>query len=233
MALDVLWLLLVLLGGRLAWQGARLRGDEGVLGLSMICLGSGAALLRHALQDLMVAWVAPSLALVTLGGMLMAWFTQRVFRPHDKVARAAVVVCALLLLGGLYHQLYASELGGGNARQSPVLALSRAAVMGWAAIEALRFRRAYVKRAQLGLADPVIANRFLLFSIWTSTLALMPLVLLAVTLASGDSSEAYRARVMVPVGVAGAVCLVSIFLTFLPPAAYLRYIARRASSGTP
>lgn len=41
---------------------------------------------------------------------------------------------------------------------------ARAAGLGWAAFESARYLRMYRKRAAFGLADPVIANRFLLYS---------------------------------------------------------------------
>jgi hypothetical protein len=227
MGQDVLWVLIVALGLRLALQGLRLKTAETSLGMALVLLGLGAAILRRALDDTDPRLATVGLGVLTAGTAMVAWFTQRTFHPANRWANGATAACVLVLGAGLYHQLYACGLGTGAVRQSAALSFSRAAVLAWPAVEALRFRRIYNKRVSLGLADPVVANRFLVFSIWTLALALMPLWVWASTTLSGVAVRDLRSGMLLPVRVLGVVCLVGVVLTFLPPRAYLAFIARR------
>ncbi len=50
----------------------------------------------------------------------------------------------------------------------------------WACYESLRYYRSMHRRQTLGLADPIVANRFLLWSIWTGAVTFLPLVALTI-----------------------------------------------------
>lgn len=226
---DVLWVLIVALGLRLVWQGAAQRSSETVLGLAIILWGAGAATIRRAMEPRDIPLATVALALITLGTVFMAWFTQLVFHPGSARARGVVVACVVMLGAGLWHQLEGSGLGTGQLQLSLVMSGSRAVVMGWAALEALRFRRQYMRRAVLGVVDPVVANRFALFSVWTLLLAVLPILTQVMARVAAAEGNAELTQILVPARVLGAVCLVSIFLTFLPPPAYLRYVKARAA----
>jgi hypothetical protein len=234
---DLLWILVATLGGRLLWQGLSQRAPEGALGAALVLFGAGAALMRRALEDVDATLATPALVMVSLGTALLALFTQWTFRPGNPVARAGVVVCVMVLGVGLDHQLNRSGLGSGHVHHSLVYALARAATLGWAAVESIHFRRMYLRRAALGLVDPVVANRLWLFSVWTSALAVMPLLTYASTSLVTSDGLAWRSAALVPARVLGALVLVAIFLTFAPPRRYLRWVEKRGggavASGAP
>ncbi len=48
---------------------------------------------------------------------------------------------------------------------------------GWAFFETANYYRMMRRRSALGLADPLVTNRFLLWSIWTGSMAILPLFL--------------------------------------------------------
>jgi hypothetical protein len=106
--------------------------------------------------------------------------------------------------------------------------LTCATGFGWAGAEALIYWRKLVRREQLGLADPVVTNRFLLWGgccAGTSPIALW--VFMLAIQGHGLGSGYAPAEFATSVGglVNGSVWL----LTFVPPAWYIRLIQRRAA----
>jgi hypothetical protein len=99
------------------------------------------------------------------------------------------------------------------------------------------------RRTAIGLADPVVTNRFLLWSLWTAGISLVPLIALVARtgflviygdgaamedVASGLAQQVMGLirtsfLVIVPVTVA------ALSLSFFPPAAYLTHIRERAA----
>jgi hypothetical protein len=177
----------------------------------------------------------------------MAIFTWRVFRTEEVWARALVIVT----IGAIsITTIFVLASGQANAEQSVAVAIANMARLlpiFWAFFESTRYRRAMLRRAQLGLADPVVTNRFLLWSIWTAALAILPSTALLLRLFGmiahfaglefGDGSSTSLAEteaivlvirviflVTAPVG-AAALCL-----SFFPPERFLAFIRRR---GTP
>lgn len=166
-------------------------------------------------------------------GMLFV-FTAHVFHPRSRWAWVAVgAASALLTVHGL---------GSGAARMaattpeaifastylwSPwILALSGAA-WGWTGFESLRYYARLRKRAGLGLADPVVANRMLLWGLMGAS-AVSAVVIDTLLLYLGD---ALAQRVLLPLVTSVAGLAVSLFLVlaFLPPRAYLDAVKRRAA----
>ena len=100
--------------------------------------------------------------------------------------------------------------------------------IAWAAAEAWRYSRQLAKRADLGLAEPELANRALLWcGFGVAQLTLVAFVVLATWL----FAETGRIFVGVDMSIAGsglasAVCL---WLAFWPPVAYRRWVAGAAS----
>jgi hypothetical protein len=96
---------------------------------------------------------------------------------------------------------------------------------GWSASEALAYHARLRRRLALGLVDPVVVNRLLLWGIASTTSTLGCLVNGYFTLVSPLS-------VMDPValvfcGACGAIGAVVMILTFVPPAGYLRFVEAR------
>jgi hypothetical protein len=116
--------------------------------------------------------------------------------------------------------------------------LARQAGLVWMAVEAFRYRGLLKRRLRLGLADPLVANRFLLWGVWASIVALMgasdPLARVWYFAITGSATvwqpEVGRGIVVVVMALTSALGLAaaaSLFLTFFPTAAYRRWVASR------
>jgi hypothetical protein len=117
----------------------------------------------------------------------------------------------------------------------------RIAALVWMAVEAFRYRGLLRRRVALGLAEPLVANRFLLWGLWALCAVAMglsdPVARVWHRALTGTASvwhpEIGRPIVVVvmamtsAVGVVGATC---VFLTFFPTAGYRRWVARGAAA---
>jgi len=215
-----------LVGLRLAALGVQRRSaPEFMLGSAVALLQPGTALLSYALQDSMPGLIPFSLACVTAGTVAMAAFAQRTFRARVGWARAVLLSLAALLLYG--HLLQLPLLLASGEPHLAYLA-SRVLLLGWAAYEALRHRALYARRARLGMVNPVIANRFLLFGVWTSSMALnSALTILIVSLDLRYGLLDWRVWVFGMARAISLVLLTSMWLIFFPPRGYLHWIERR------
>jgi hypothetical protein len=156
-----------------------------------------------------------------LGVTLLTFFTWRVFRASDRVGVALFTLIVAGLLVG--HGGGAIAALGSSAAESPAFQVVgvafRIAAYAWAVAEATREYRAARRRCALGLSDPLVANRMLLWSIGLGAV-LAIWVHEAATLALGGGRGSYLV-----IAVLGLVCAGSLWLAFFPPAAYLRRVA--------
>ncbi len=191
-------------------------GEEGSLGLRM-----GIVVVR------VLAYYA------TLLGLSL--FTWQVFgaRSHWRQALAASVALAASISAGLniwanWLQLSASVPLPLHARigMAPLYVLA----FGWASLESLRYYRLMRRRRSLGLADPVVTNRFF---VWGAGEGASSLVVLALFVAILTRSEISIADPFVSwfVVLAGLVNALVWWLTFAPPTSYLHWIRGRAAPG--
>ena len=225
---NVLWLLIVALGVKLIRTGARARSwPEALLGLALLATGPGVSLLQTGLAALDADLLRVGLFLVSFGSCCISAFAVITFRPETPWARGLLGLFVLGYAAGLWHQLGALEqLTAGVSRPSPVFIGARFVGFAWCAYEAARYRGMYVKRLAIGLADPVIANRFLLYAVWTAALAAMP-VMMGLSLLLDQTGTTWRMGLTVGARVVGVVVLISMWLIFMPPRAYLRFIETR------
>lgn len=201
------------------------------VGLKIEGLGGDAADLLNACSTLIFA-----LALVSLVA-----FVRLVFRAGSEWGRGVFYSFAAVIL----QTSVVSVLYQGDARGVPAgiaMGVLGLFAFGWAFGECLAYHAAMRRRLTLGLADPIVVNRFLLWSVWTGTLAVATGQGLAIRvgmLASGASlvsvggvvdpfwsSLIHLARGFMLI--AGPVVAVSVWLSFSPPERYRRFLARRA-----
>ncbi|MEB2344642.1 MAG: hypothetical protein OZ948_07880 [Deltaproteobacteria bacterium] len=241
-ATGLLSLGLLLLGLRLLGLARRSgKTPERWLGLAFACAGAGVGLLLLAALGGLAPERARRLALAAQVGLsgavtFLIVFAWRAFRPGSLAA------------GGLALGLAGANLAAGAAilaTGAPVPAgalgllavLARSAALSWLFVESARFARRMRRRVALGLAEPLVANRFLLWSIWTGALAAIPLFVLALRAAGaleapapGAPLPAAARAALAVLGLGGAVALAAGWLAFFPPSAYRRWVAsgRRA-----
>ncbi len=232
--MGVVSVLLVSLGVRLL-RASRLAGakPELLLGLGFVLAGVSAWLIPLAASEGMPEATAKGIAFAAQTGMsvavaLLSRFAWLVFRPDSVAARwlafslIAANLAVPLALAGQGAPVPTGALG-------VAVPLSRCSVLLWLFVESVSYSRQMRRRVSLGLAEPMVANRFTLWAIWTGALAFIPLFTLsmrALGILVGPATG-----VLVPVLGGGlAVALVACWLAFFPTAGYRRWIERRAAA---
>lgn len=200
----------------------------------MLLLGAGLALRIGAIGDgelLVPANLAGHVAL-SLAGVFLLRFTRSVFHPEDAWAvwleRVGIEITFAVLPLLWLDRGFANE----QARSILVVNGSRTLACAWSLAEVLRYRSLMLRRARLGLADAALVNRFTLWSVWMGALSVsfaFTFLLRLISLALGGAPE--HSPVMLGVirlvmGASFLVALVALQLTFFPPRAYLRRLAR-------
>jgi len=201
-----------------------------VLGIPVCAAGRTPGLVATPLGD---AIFGAGLAIALFGIGLLYVFTWRVFRPLAGWARALVVLVFASLGVAWIGLMVASSRGATLAEILPrtrpwgiAMVAQTAGAFAWTGIESLVYRARLQRRLALGLADPVLVNRFLL---WGAS-ALAAVALCAVVVASMLLGRAPLGDPMarIAMGAASAVVSLSWYLAFLPPERYVRRIRERA-----
>jgi hypothetical protein len=172
--------------------------------------------------------LAISSVAVALGFTCLATFTCRVFRPDSRAARAtAVLASALLLVTGVWDSIDALVSAEPNLRslvttQSVIHGTTVLCVYIWAATESLRYRAMMKRRLRLGLADPIVVNRLLLWGL-TSVIVTAGILLNGVAAFRGVSIVE-SPMVLLGSSTTGLCQAVLLMLAFVPPRAYLAWV---------
>ena len=170
-------------------------------------------------------------------------FTLQTFRPQSRVARAGVGLAfglvALGILGTGFSEGFRVHVINGPFYWTAWIA--RMSVFPWMAIESLRYWRLLGRRAQLGLADPMLTNRFLLWGLWAVAVFALgsadPVARIAYVMITGDT-VVWNPGLGLPVVHAtvaftssvGIVAGTSLFMTFFPTTRYRRWIEGRVAA---
>jgi len=179
-------------------------------------------------------WMASELA-TQLGIVLLYLFAQQVFRPGAPWARAVVIGVAIYLpvcLAGAGRALEAAapQLDSVAATRGWLLLcfLGYGGCFLWSSAESMLQYRMAVRRQALGLADPVVASRFLLFSVYG--LAAMAIMLANAAAVLFGFNLATSLVVLGPSALLGLVASAAIYFAFLPPRWYLARLRSRTAS---
>lgn len=230
-----------LVGVRLLMLARRNRG------LPELMLGSGLVMIGFVGTPLTVAGRTPATVGTPLGytcfavGILVVlWgighlfaFTWLVFRARDRWAKAMMIAVAASLawigFGMVYASVQEHELAKIIARTRPwsfatMILLTFQFV--WSGFESTRYYLALRRRLALGIADPVVVNRFLLWGVSGAVAALLTSGLVF-CLHSG-MLILRDATPLILMAVAGLLTSAGWTLTFFPPKAYREYLRRRA-----
>jgi hypothetical protein len=228
-------ILLALLSLRLLRLSARTRRlPELLVGVYFLLVPFAISLtVRVDRVDPESGWIVRALACLffTIGGAALLLFSWSVFRPDVGWARRlafggsalAFAVWALGFPTGLY------ESGLSMFLMIPVYTAYL-----WVFLESLRYYRMLRRRARLGLADPVVVNRFLLFAIWTGSVGAITLVGVAgslLQLANGTflhGGGLENPVILLITRILALPMAPAIFLTFLAPARYHAWLRARA-----
>jgi hypothetical protein len=100
------------------------------------------------------------------------------------------------------------------------------------AVECLRYRAIMRRRLALGLADPVVVNRFALWALVSIGSVVINTVGTVMGVQAGGNALDDELLVIVT-GSIGMIDSVGIYLAFLPPRRYEAWIRRIAAAGSP
>lgn len=208
----------------------------GVLGIGPVGFGAlmtGATLLSRggSPDDLVIrAILGAGTATIFVGVVAKCVFNWRVYRPESATARTATFAVTLGLVGLYVHTAAVRDFLPAQTVDGPALfqtALQVGALF-WGSAEAARYWLKMRRRAALGLADPVVTNRFLLWSFGAGAAGLGTAI---GTLASWlvDLPSLQIPWVVASSSAHGLVAAIAMGLAFLPPRAYTRWIRGEAS----
>jgi hypothetical protein len=241
--LVLLWCLLglaMLLALRLARSAQRARSlPEALMALFFFGgagLGYGTLLLRPtlgmSLESFEPLWLVAETGLV-VPPITVAVFTWRVFRAEVAWARRLAIG---LVFAAIAVHVLACWLAVTSGGRTAALATHpgaflywsgigiRAAAFSWACAEASSYYAAARRRARLGLADPLVVNRFLLWACWSGLAAVLLLlrVIGPFVVNTQVQPPGFPTWLIVLQAAAGLVCVSTVWLTFAPPAFYRR-----------
>jgi hypothetical protein len=233
-----------LVGGVVGWRILRLaRATSGAperwIGcclLGICAVGYPVAILSQLVPPgpLRVLLVVLGVGAIDFGLLSVYGFTRAVFRPDLGWLRAALAVPAVALgihLLGLALALWGARrtpeaFAAAGAPWTVVSTVVSSAGFGWTAVEALRYFRLARRRVPLGLADPLVVNRVLLWGLVGVSSTAINLAN-AVAALRGVNVLADPVT-MLATGSLGAWNAVALWLAFLPPASYARWVRARA-----
>ena len=171
---------------------------------------------------------------VSVGAIGFTCFTQVVFRTQAGWARTLVFFVALGF-AALMIQTVLDYRATGSDRIDPAM-LARGVLLsliwGWMGVECLRYRAIMRRRLALGLADPVVVNRFALWALVSIGSVVINTFGTVMGVRAGANAMDDELVVIVT-GAIGMIDSVGIYLAFLPPRRYEAWIRRIAATGSP
>lgn len=255
---GLICVLSAIIGVRLLRLGARSKGPERWLGVYFIAASLLGTIVSGVLYmgwadpslELPAAWRPPLQALhiaAHSAGLFGIWvFTWRTFRPGSAWMRGIVIAVAVTLVGS-FVAIGITDRFAVHIIPGPIYWVSlavRIAGVAWMSFESLRYGALLRRRLRLGLADPLVANRFLLWGVWAATVTLLnlsdPLARVWYCAVAGTTTELIpdvaRNMIVIVVAVTSALGIVAagcLFLTFFPTAAYRRWVLSRQPAAIP
>jgi hypothetical protein len=222
-------LIYLIVGIRLFALSRRTHGrPEFLLALNYLCMG--VSYLLYELPSVVghdVPWIIiVARAIYSVGIVPLLLFTREVFRSGSRWANVLVWTNSLVLFSGVLFSTLEGDIEGLMVT-SVWFWCDWAGYMVpyiWITAEALLAYSGAKKRLQLGICEPELANRFLLWAFFgifaaLAGIALIPLYLeLAATQAWPDWGD-------YTMGALEAAATVMLWFVFFPPAFYRRWVA--------
>ena len=235
---GVFFLVSLAIGVRLVALAARTRRQPELL-IGMGILGIGPTALGSMMAAAALAGTTPGRALTALayvaiavGSTAACVFNWRVFRPDERWARTWVRATAVLYAVAIATEGATTGFANPLAPGPAGLAISMlcAANLLWGAGESLRYWLLMRRRLRLGLADRLVTNRFLLWGIGIGAAGIGSVISLVVQLTTGNAMAELPA--MLSNSLHGLTSAVLMWIAFVPPAAWKRYVleSHRASA---
>lgn len=223
-------------GVRLLMLAQRTRElPEAALGAAFVLLGAiGYPLSTAARRDLLptdeanATLMAVGFAAQNLACLAVYWMTARTFRAGVRWAQGLVVAAGLAFVTSYVGHALESGFVGDTTGSAYYLGLvTRSGAFAWACAESLRQYRLARRRLALGLADPLVVNRFLLFGLGTGGVFAAFAIFLVAQLLNAPVAE--TGWVLAATGAAGLFAAIPTWFAFLPPPFYRRWFGTSAA----
>jgi hypothetical protein len=204
----------------------------GVLGIGPAGFGglmAGMLLLPHH-SGLGMAVLAMSHVAVGTGVIAKCRFNWIVYRRDSRWACIATLVVAAWFVRAFSYNAWHADF---TQPSTPTIAtawqsLLQVSSLLWGACESLSCWTRMRKRQLLGLAEPVVTNRFLLWGVGAGVAGLGSAIGTIASAIAGQPSLAIPWVVALS-SAAGMTAAIAMWLAFIPPSAYLRFISRATS----
>ena len=161
-----------------------------------------------------------------LGNIGFLLFTRCVFRSRERWATWLVTGTAVCLVAGLAGSLWVGDLEGVRPLSNPCYWPERLAGIvpsAWMAIEGFQQYARARQRRRLGLCDPLLCNRFLLWGVSGALWVILELVLILHEFRY-ETVQAFSTALGVLTGWLEVIPVALLWLTFFPPAFYRSWI---------
>jgi hypothetical protein len=163
-------------------------------------------------------------------------FTHRVFRSGRASGHALVwSIGSLMLTSWLGFGVVERFDPGFRGTWFFIMLCGIVAANLWVAWEPLRYWVVARRRLALGLADPLVVDRFLLWGLGslarTAMAVVGPIADRVMPMLGADSQLVATALVLCAASGLGLFASVSYWLTFFPTRGYVRFVTRRAALG--
>jgi len=204
---------------------------------AMMFIG-GAGLVSFAVGDAIGAGASALVRAAIVGGdfferlalsllYLFVWF---VFRRRDRWAKIVIAAGIALLAMSFAFELTTGNLPYHDSRSLAyqISQLVFALPFLWSAIESRVYHLRIRKQVSLGLTDPMVCNRFLLWSAATAAFAGNCFAAWAASIAGATGHGGLEGAFSILRGVLYLLVAVTIVIGFYPPAAYRRFVTRTA-----
>jgi len=205
----------------------------GVLGIGPVGFGAMmiASVLKAGHPEVSALLFGLASATVSVGVFCKCVFNWRVYHRVSRVVAGLTAVVGVVLVGVFGVRL----LGAGFEPVSPPDGLTlcqsttQIGCLLWGSGEALRYWLMMRRRARLGLADPVVTNRFLMWGIGAGAAGVGSAIGTIWSVITGDATL-QTPWIVASSSAHGFVAAVALSLAFVPPAAYRRWIERSATA---
>src|SRR5262245_22594786 len=203
-------------------------------GYGLCAAGMGTAMLAAEPSPRLVeALLGTGYGATTFGLFAALLFQWRVFWPGARWPLLLVSAFTAAMGVGWLGAAATGALATGRYEGGFVWLLTAGALATnlWVGIEPLLYHVKLRRRVRLGLAEPIVADRFLLWGLGSLARALMvllgPLATLALDRLGADARLLFSSLTLVAASGLGLATSVAYWLTFNPTAAYTGWVERR------
>jgi hypothetical protein len=206
------------------------------VGFLLTCLGTVSVEFQLPLSRTAIFWILTFGYCASTSGLTTTLhFTRRIFRPGQTWALLLSVGAGATMWIGWLGYVVSGDVADGRFEGFWFWVMTSGMVVTnlWVAIEPVAYYARLRKRVRLGMVEPLVAERVLLWGIGSVARATMVLAgpLSSRHLAALGEAEklSHGAVVLVLTSLLGFTTACSYWLAFQPPRAYLNWVERRAS----